>query len=366
MELFPPSDEAQWQYIKRVIDQCDYYILILAFRYGSIDEDTGLSYTEKEYMYAESLGKPIIAFLRRSAEGLDHTFVEKDVRSQKKLDKFRSHVMKKLIKTYSDTLELYGCAMHGIQHLKNTRPEGGWVPARLLPPKPIQEELDALRTENEALKIRLDKAQKGKNCIHAIDVPKNFLEARSSILDYLSESLRTSDYITIRVMAVSLHYSWDFLEEYIPILLANAPPHKRINVELQMVEPKHLGAYLLEDWQKKGLIIEGRIAEFVRRACEDGGLIKEGRLELSLYHYRNIPHWHGMLINGNYLFLGRTRWTVQSDKQILRLSVGEQPYRIFAGNDSFGGSDRIAMFTCWFDYYKFSGQLIVKHVVSQG
>ncbi len=64
MELFPPTDEAQWQYIKRVINQCDYYLLILAGRYGSIDPDTGLSYTEKEYMYAEALGKPILAFLR--------------------------------------------------------------------------------------------------------------------------------------------------------------------------------------------------------------------------------------------------------------------------------------------------------------
>ena len=35
MELFPAADEEQFQFIKRVIDDCDYYILIIGGRYGS-------------------------------------------------------------------------------------------------------------------------------------------------------------------------------------------------------------------------------------------------------------------------------------------------------------------------------------------
>ena len=30
MELFPAADEDQWSLIKRVIDECDYYIVIIA------------------------------------------------------------------------------------------------------------------------------------------------------------------------------------------------------------------------------------------------------------------------------------------------------------------------------------------------
>ena len=45
MELFPASNESQWSLIKRVIDDCDYYILILAGRYGSINKKKGISYT---------------------------------------------------------------------------------------------------------------------------------------------------------------------------------------------------------------------------------------------------------------------------------------------------------------------------------
>src|SRR5436190_3612700 len=62
MELFPAANESQWSLIKRVIDDCDYYILIIGGRYGSVGPE-GVSYTEMEYRYAISIGKPTIAFL---------------------------------------------------------------------------------------------------------------------------------------------------------------------------------------------------------------------------------------------------------------------------------------------------------------
>jgi hypothetical protein len=47
MELFSAADEEQFSYIKRIIDECDYYVLVVGGRYGSVDDD-GVSYTEKE------------------------------------------------------------------------------------------------------------------------------------------------------------------------------------------------------------------------------------------------------------------------------------------------------------------------------
>ena len=38
-----------------MIDECDYYVVILAGRYGSVDAD-GISFTEKEYRYALDQG----------------------------------------------------------------------------------------------------------------------------------------------------------------------------------------------------------------------------------------------------------------------------------------------------------------------
>ena len=36
MELFPAANDSQWELIKGVIDDCDYYVVIIAGRYGSI------------------------------------------------------------------------------------------------------------------------------------------------------------------------------------------------------------------------------------------------------------------------------------------------------------------------------------------
>jgi len=47
MEMFNAGDESQWELIKRAIDRTDYYIVIIGYKYGSVDDDIG--YTEKEY-----------------------------------------------------------------------------------------------------------------------------------------------------------------------------------------------------------------------------------------------------------------------------------------------------------------------------
>ncbi len=65
MELFPAADEEQFEFIKTVIDQSDYYIIISAGRYGSIHPETGLSYTEMEYDYAVKVGKTVIRLLHK-------------------------------------------------------------------------------------------------------------------------------------------------------------------------------------------------------------------------------------------------------------------------------------------------------------
>src|SRR4051794_20465152 len=47
MEMFGAVDEEQFEFIKRVIDDSDYYVLIIGGRYGTEALD-GRSYTEKE------------------------------------------------------------------------------------------------------------------------------------------------------------------------------------------------------------------------------------------------------------------------------------------------------------------------------
>jgi hypothetical protein len=82
MEGFPAIDMEQLKYIKKIIDQCDYYILIVAGRYGSVDAD-GISYTEKEYKYAVETGKTVLAFVLENPEHLppDKADHDQDIRA---------------------------------------------------------------------------------------------------------------------------------------------------------------------------------------------------------------------------------------------------------------------------------------------
>src|SRR5258708_5929255 len=75
MELFPAADEDQWSLIKKVISECDYYVVISAGRYGSIGPQ-GQGYTEMEYRYAAEIGKPTIGFLHRDPQLLKAAKVE--------------------------------------------------------------------------------------------------------------------------------------------------------------------------------------------------------------------------------------------------------------------------------------------------
>src|SRR5258708_26313078 len=64
MELFPSADDDQWTLIKNIIDDSDYYLVIIGGRYGS-ESPTGLSYTRMEYEYALSQKKPVIGFVHK-------------------------------------------------------------------------------------------------------------------------------------------------------------------------------------------------------------------------------------------------------------------------------------------------------------
>jgi hypothetical protein len=46
MEIFPATDDDAWTLIRRIIDGCDYYLLVIAGKYGSVNETSSLSYTE--------------------------------------------------------------------------------------------------------------------------------------------------------------------------------------------------------------------------------------------------------------------------------------------------------------------------------
>ena len=64
MEQFHGAPADQWTVITKFIDDCDFYLLVIGGRYGSIDESVDKSYTEKEYDYAKHKGIPILVLIK--------------------------------------------------------------------------------------------------------------------------------------------------------------------------------------------------------------------------------------------------------------------------------------------------------------
>jgi len=105
MELFPAANENQWLIIKRVIDDCDYYVLIIGGRYGSIGLE-GISYTEMEYRYALSIDKPTIAFLHKDPGLIPANKSEESEVGREKLRAFRALIRANELPDRAATFEL--------------------------------------------------------------------------------------------------------------------------------------------------------------------------------------------------------------------------------------------------------------------
>lgn len=155
MELFPAADDTQWEVIKSIIDNCDYYVLILGGRYGSVNKD-GISYTELEYDYALKKGIPIISFLHENIENLSVSKSEKTDKGKEKLVQFRHKAENKLCKYWNSPKELGSVVSRSLIQLIKTKPAIGWVKAdKILTPDSASEIL-ALRKKIEILESKDD------------------------------------------------------------------------------------------------------------------------------------------------------------------------------------------------------------------
>lgn len=128
MEYFPAASEDTWHYISDLIKQCDYYIVIVAGRYGSLTPE-GISFTQKEYECAINNGVPAIAFLCAEPEKLPVKSVDTDPERKQKLEKFVALLKKHLCKEWHNADELGAVVSRSITQLIKRTPRTGWVPA---------------------------------------------------------------------------------------------------------------------------------------------------------------------------------------------------------------------------------------------
>lgn len=128
MELFPATDETQWELIKRVIEETDYYVVIVGGRYGTIGSN-GISYTEMEYDYAVEKKIPVLGFVRDDLDNVPSKFTEKTEENRQKLLEFRQKVLSRTCRKFNNAGELGMAVMKSLMHEARIRPRTGWVRA---------------------------------------------------------------------------------------------------------------------------------------------------------------------------------------------------------------------------------------------
>lgn len=158
MELFPAADDDQWTLIKKVIDDCDYYIIIVGGRYGSLSA-SGISYTEMEYNYAVSQGKPVIGFIHKDPGSIPASKTESSSEGKSKLEAFRGKVEQKMCKYWSSPSELGSVVSRSLVKLIKNNPAIGWVRANLIPDESSSQEILKLRKRIEELEEQQELTQ---------------------------------------------------------------------------------------------------------------------------------------------------------------------------------------------------------------
>lgn len=154
MEAFQAGNEEQWDYIKKRIDESDYYVVLVAERYGS--EKDGVSYTEMEYDYAQAQKVPVAAFLLAEEARKDWRAQKSEyIDNSQKLNAFREKCRKLLCKQWKNKDELARLCSNSINTLIRDFPRDGWIPAKQALSPDVVNELARLSKENEELREKL-------------------------------------------------------------------------------------------------------------------------------------------------------------------------------------------------------------------
>ena len=148
MEQFHAAPATQWDVITKMIDECDFYLLVIGGRYGSIDKESGISYTEKEYNYAKNKGLPVLVLIREPSAitASDQDTGDDKFEKMRKLDEFRTRVQNdgNTVDFFTDLNSLRYAASPAFRNAINYANENaGWVRYR-----------DVVKVINEEAEVR--------------------------------------------------------------------------------------------------------------------------------------------------------------------------------------------------------------------
>ena len=257
MEMFNAADEEQWQLIKRTIDGCDYYCVIVARRYGSRGSD-GMSFTEMEFEYATSQRIPIIRFLLHEDAQWQGSKSDQDVKDIESLNNFKKNLKTKMVSFWNNKHDLAAQFVMSLGQTVNMHPRPGWIRSDGQSYETALAEISRLSSENDILRVDIKKYEKlinqksiEENIID--DLKKNILTINGSSYpkiamnknnEYHSKIIIKTNLLSIfivAVMTVSIGSSYREIEyelfNFIKLNCdANYPNLRNISIEQAIME----------------------------------------------------------------------------------------------------------------------------------
>jgi len=246
MELFPAADDTAWDFIKQAINTCDYYLVIIGGRYGSVDDETQLSYTEKEYDYAVEQDIPVIAFTHERPDQIPAGKCEAKEAAQAKLQAFRERVQTRLCKGWSTAQELGGVVSRSLFQLIKQKPAVGWVRGDQLASADQLAENARLRGEVDRLQGELSRlateAPKGTEALsqgtERIPLKMVFFACD----DQQMQNVRAGYRKTMSQYQADLPFTWDQAFGVVGPLLLNETDEQSMSSALNEAIPRFVSA----------------------------------------------------------------------------------------------------------------------------
>jgi hypothetical protein len=158
MEFFPASDDTVWEAVQALIRDCDYYLVVVAGKYGT-EGPEGISYTRKEYEYAVEIGKPVMAFLHKNPSELKAQESEMDPEKRSKLEDFRTLCQQRMCKMWDNPDSLRAVVTTSLVSLMKHRPAAGWVRGDAVPDESAAQTIARLHGTIEGLRAELEQAR---------------------------------------------------------------------------------------------------------------------------------------------------------------------------------------------------------------
>jgi hypothetical protein len=160
MELFRSGRVPPWEIISRAIDRCDYYVVVLANMYGTLVRGEDWSYTEKEYRYALSKKKPIMAFVisEEGSRNWPSGRTEQDETKRMKLKAFKESLREEYVQEWDHARDLDAKCREVLTTFLQENRAIGWIRANQLGDRfnRLKEENRELRKELEGMRLHDD------------------------------------------------------------------------------------------------------------------------------------------------------------------------------------------------------------------